>query len=136
MRRTLVLLSVCISVAFLAGCGWIRPDIVDRVEDVAVSGGTCRIEWWLAALNDGAIDQAWGVAREALSSSTVDARELAGWQGTLLLDDEVTWGSQGRLEGAAHREAVRADVRDALEVAGFPDTDRVIEVFSSQRCTV
>lgn len=113
-----------------------RPDIVDRVDDVRVTGGTCRVEWWLAALNDGATGEAWGVAREALAASTVDEAELSEWRELLLLDDDVTWASPGRLDGAAHREAVRADVRDALAVAGFPDSDRVIEVFSSQLCTV
>lgn len=136
MRRALVLVASCVSIAVLAGCGWVRPDVVDRADDVSVTGGTCRIEWWLAALNDGATDEAWGVAREALASATVDEAELSEWRELLLLDDDVTWASPGRLDGAAHLEAVRADVRDALAVAGFPDSDRVIEVFSSQLCAV
>ena len=36
---------------------------------------------------------------------------------------------------AAYLEAVRAEVRTALEEAGYPDTDRVIEVYSDIACS-
>lgn len=39
-----------------------------------------------------------------------------------------------RLHGAAYLEVVRGEVRNALADAGYPDTDRVIEVNSSLSC--
>lgn len=134
-RRSIVFLAgTAVLLCCLTACGFIRPDIVDRADDVAVTGGTCRIEWWLAGLSDGATDEAWQVARDALRQSTVSAEESDSWRSTLTSLDDTEWASEIEFEGAVHREAVRADVRTALADAGYPDENRVIETYSSMRC--
>lgn len=129
VSATTMVLLVCLS-----ACGFVRPDAVDRADDIAVAGGSCRIEWWLAGLSDEATDEAWSVARAALDDSTVSSAEFDSWVSTLTDLDDTEWSSNTELEGAAHREAVRADVRKALAEAGYPDENRVIETYSSMRC--
>ncbi len=99
-------IAVLVLAGALSSCGVVRPAEVDRVDEITVTGGTCRVEWWLAGVTDGATDEAGGVARAA-----------------------------SVLEGAVHREVVRADVREALADEGFPDHERVIETYSSLRCS-
>jgi hypothetical protein len=118
----------------LSACGFARPDVVDRADEIAVAGGTCRIEWWLAGLSDEATDEAWRVARAALKESTVSPKEFESWMDMLTNLDDTEWSSETELAGAVHREAVRADVRSALADAGYPDENRVIETYSSTRC--
>lgn len=121
----------------LTGCVqlWRPLTGADRVDEVAFRGTDCEIGWWLAALNDGATDEAWVVARRALQTSEVSTAEAKSWRETLLSDPDVTWDDPVRLDASAHREAVRADVRDALEKAGYPDLNRVIEVYSDLKCS-
>ncbi|WP_295791441.1 hypothetical protein [uncultured Microbacterium sp.] len=71
VSATSMVLLVCLS-----SCGFVRPDAVDRADDIAVAGGSCRIEWWLAGLSDEATDEAWSVARAALDDSTVSSAEF------------------------------------------------------------
>jgi len=134
-RRSIVVpAAAVVLVGCLSACGLVRPAVVDRADNIAVAGGTCRIEWWLAGLSDEATDEAWSVARAALDDSTVSSTEFDSWVSTLTDLDDTDWSSNTELEGAAHREAVRADVRTALADAGFPDENRVIETYSSMRC--
>lgn len=134
-RRSIVILATtALLLGCLSACGFVRPDSVDRADDIAVAGGTCRVEWWLAALSDGATDEAWRVARAALDESTVSPEEFDSWKSTLTDLDDTEWSSETELEGAVHREAVRGDVRTALANAGYPDEHRVIETYSSMRC--
>ena len=133
-RSIMVPATAVVLLGFLSACSFVRPDVVDRTDVIAVAGGTCRIEWWLAGLSGEATDEVWDVARAALDESTVSPEEFESWLSTLTHLDDTEWSSETELEGAAHREAVRADVRTALEDAGYPDEDRVIETYSSLRC--
>lgn len=134
-RRPIVFLAATATlVGCLSGCGFVRPDVVDRRDEVAVAGGVCRIDWWLAAVSEGVTEEAWQVARDALRQASVGPEEFAGWRNTLTSLDDTDWPSETELEGAVHREAVRAAVRDALADAGYPDENRVIETYSSMLC--
>lgn len=137
MRRPRIVLPITVLVlaGALSPCGMVRPAEVDRVDEIAVTGGTCRVAWWLAGVTDGATDEAWGVARAALAQSTVDSEESHEWHRTLTELDDTKWPSATVLEEAVHREVVRSDVREALADAGFPDHERVIETYSSLHCS-
>lgn len=93
------------------------------------------MSWWLGPLADGVPDDAHRVAEKALAGARVTDVEVAEWRAILADDPDVTWRSEAKLEGSAYREVVRADVRDALDEAGYPDANRVIEVYSDLRCT-
>lgn len=93
------------------------------------------MSWWLGPLADGTPDDARSVAEDALAGARVTDAELAEWRTILAGDPDVTWRSETKLEGSAYREVVRADVREALDEAGYPDTNRVIEVYSDLHCT-
>ena len=72
-----------------------------------------------------------------LTSAEVEASELEDWKRTITEsqsgDRELT---ESRLEGFAHVEAVRSEVRSGLAEAGFPDAPtRLIEVYSDVKCS-
>lgn len=135
IRRSIVVLATAVVLlGCSSACGFVRPDVVDRADEIAVAGGSCRIEWWLAGLSDEATDEAWRVARAALNESTVSPEEFDSWKSALTNLDDTEWSPKTQLEGAVHREAVRDDVRTALADAGYPDENRVIETYSFMRC--
>lgn len=139
MRRRHALAAVLFvgTMTTLAGCGIVVPPIggPDRTDTVEVSGGECEVSWWLGPLAEGIPDAARRVAKKALASARVSSAERAEWRSILADDPDVTWRSEAKLEGSAYREVVRAHVREALDEAGYPDTNRVIEVYSDLHCT-
>jgi hypothetical protein len=56
------------------------------------------------------------------------------WHTLLDSDPDNVTADPVRLRGAAYLEVVRAEVRDALASAGYPDTSRIIEVNSELSC--
>ncbi|KNY07941.1 hypothetical protein AKH00_06920 [Microbacterium sp. GCS4] len=106
----------------------------DRSEIVSVPGGACEISWWLSPAVDDPPAEAGRIAAEALDEATVSDAQRASW--FRLLDDDPDLDSVPviRLHGSAYLEAVREDVRSALDDAGYPDTERVIEVYSTLSC--
>jgi hypothetical protein len=106
----------------------------DRAESVPVPGGTCQIDWWLGPAVDNPPAEARRVAVEALKDAEVSDAQWSDWY--RLLDDDPDLDSvpEIRLRGTAYLEAVREDVRTALEHAGYPDDERVIEVYSNLSC--
>lgn len=107
----------------------------DRVDTVSVTGGECEVSWWLSPLADDVPDDARRIAEERLADAEVNQSRWDEWRTTLESDPDINWTSEGLLQGHAYREAVRAEVRAALEEAGYPDTNRVIEVYSDIACS-
>jgi hypothetical protein len=106
----------------------------DRTESVAVPGGTCDISWWLTPMVEDVAEEAKRTATSALTRADVSAAEWDEWHALLDGDPDNDNSDPVRLHGAAYLEVVRAEVRNALAAAGYPDTDRVIEVYSSLSC--
>lgn len=127
--------SVIAGLLLLTGC-WAVPPLSgpERSEVVHVSGGSCRINWWLGPAVDDPPAEASRIAEGALEDASVSDSQWAGWY--QLLDDDPDRGpeSEVRLRGRAYLEAVREDVRSALEDAGYPDIERVVEVYSNLSC--
>lgn len=134
-RRTTVFVSLVAASVLIAGCRPMPPlSEPDRSEVVPVPGGTCEISWWLSPAVDDPPAEADRIAAEALEAATVSDAQWASW--FRLLDDDPDLDSVPviRLHGSAYLEAVREDVRSALDDAGYPDTERVIEVYSNLSC--
>lgn len=106
----------------------------DRSEVVSVPGGTCEISWWLSPAVDDPPAEAGRIAAEALDEATVSDAQRASWFRLLNDDPDLDSVPVIRLHGSAYLEAVREDVRSALDDAGYPDTERVIEVYSNLSC--
>ncbi len=122
-------------VSVLVGCrGFQTEGEPDRSESIAVPGGECDISWWLAPLVDDVPDKAQRTAASALATADVGADEWEEWHASLDGDPDNDSANPVRLYGAAYLEAVRAEVRDALDAAGHPDTTRIIEVYSDLNC--
>lgn len=134
-RRVVGAASLLAGLAMMAGCGMVPPlSGPDRSEVVPVLGGTCEINWWLSPAVDDPPAEASRIAEEALEEASVSESQRADWY--RLLDDDPDLDSvpEIRLRGSAYLEAVREDVRVALEEAGYPDIERVIEVYSNLDC--
>lgn len=107
----------------------------DRVDTVSVADGVCEVSWWLSPLADDVPDDAWRIAAERLADAEVSQSRWDEWRTILESDPDINWTSEGLLQGHAYLEAVRAEVRASLEEAGYPDTNRVIEVYSDISCS-
>ncbi len=107
----------------------------DRAEVVRVPGGTCEISWWLSRAVDDPPAEASRIAVKALDEASVSDSQWASWYQLLNDDPDLASMSQIRKHGSAYLEAVREDVRSALEDAGYPDIERAIEVYSNFSCS-
>lgn len=135
MKRSLTVVGLVLAGAGLSGCSLVQGP-VDREETFAVDGGQCTAQWWLGDLKSGVSEEAEQIADDALRVATVTESSLAEWQS--ILEDSQSGGdelSAIELKGQAYIEVVRAHVRDELDGAGYPDSDRVIEVWSDLACS-
>lgn len=117
----------------LSGCSLVRGT-PDRTDTFATSSGECAAQWWLDPA-DSATLEASQIAAAALNDAIVTPEHSASWQAVLV--DSQSEGAEipdDRLEGQAHIEVVREHVRNELEAGGYPDAERVIEVWSELRC--
>ncbi|PRB14118.1 hypothetical protein [Microbacterium sp. MYb62] len=134
-RRALFGASLLAGLAVVTGCGALPPVTgPDRSEVVPVTDGTCEISWWLGPAVDDPPAEAGRVAAEALEEATVSESQWSEWYRLLDDDPDLDSLSENRLRGSAYLEAVREDVRAALDDAGYPDIERVIEVYSDLSC--
>lgn len=122
--------------ALISGCGNARG-APDREETFLVQGAECTAQWWLEPMLDDVPKAAAEEASRALTSAKVETSELEDWKRTIT---ESQSGNRemtaSRLEGFAHVEAVRAEVRSSLAEAGFPDAPtRLIEIYSDLKCS-
>lgn len=97
-------------------------------------GGRCDISWWLTPLVEDVPHEAERIAAAALSDADVSAEEWKEGHALIDGDPDNDTANPVRLHGAAYLEVVRAEVRSALESAGYPDTERIIEVHSELSC--
>jgi hypothetical protein len=120
----------------MAGCVPTPPVTgPDRSEVVAVPGGTCEIIWWLSPAVDDPPAEAMRIATAALDSAEVSDQDWSAWYMVLVRNSDDGGIPEIRLRGTAYLEAVREDVRVALDDAGYSDFERVIEVYSDISCT-
>lgn len=109
----------------------------DRVEEFTAAGHECVGSWWLGALREGAPAEAREIAERALATAPVTEDSLAAATSLLDLsmnDQEQRNAAPVDVEGEAYLLAVTLHVKSELEAAGYPDSDRVIEVWSEHSC--
>lgn len=120
-----------------AGCSLVRGP-ADRTDEFAAAGQQCTGSWWLGDLREGTDPEALEVAERALAAATVKPEELADARN--LLDDskneaEREGASAVDFESEAYMLTVTLAVKDELDAAGYPDIDRVIEIWSERSCS-
>jgi hypothetical protein len=134
-RWLVAVVGVIALVTVLAGCRSFQTESEpDRAESIVVPGGKCDISWWLAPLVEDVPEKAQETAARALATADVGADEWEEWHASLDGDPDNDSANPVRIYGAAYLEAVRAEVRDALNAVGYPDTTRIIEVYSDLSC--
>jgi hypothetical protein len=127
--------ALLVSAGVLSGCSLLQGP-PDREETFSVAGGECTAWWWLGQLQNGVPGEAETVAAAALDDADVSVASREEWESILAssyADDDIDV-TEAELEGQAHIEVMRARVRSDLESAGYPDSNRVIEVWSDLRC--
>ncbi|UNK72053.1 hypothetical protein [Microbacterium sp. H1-D42] len=119
----------------LSGCSALRG-APDREDTFTTSYGECTAQWWLGSPGDSVPEQASDIAEASLAEADVTPESNAEWQ-ALLVDSQSEGAEvpEDRLEGQAYIEVVREHVRNELDAGGYPDTERVIEVWSDLRCS-
>jgi hypothetical protein len=128
--------SFVLLMAVLAGCRpvdtWGAPD---RSESVAVSGGRCDISWWISPAADDVREHALKVAGDKLARAKVSDAAWEEWEALLDNDPDLDSLSEQRISGSAYAEVVRSQVRESLDDAGYPDENRLVEVYTDLDCS-
>ncbi len=125
------------SIALLAGCA-LAQGPADRTDEFVAAGQNCTGSWWLGDLREGTNPEAAEVAEQALDNATVSASQVEEAEG--LLDFSYTEAERRDISpvefaSEAYMLTVTLQVKDALDAAGYPDIDRVLEVWSERRCS-
>lgn len=125
------------AVMLLAGCSLVQGP-ADRTDQFVAAGKDCSGSWWLGDLREGTDDEAQRIAEEALTNAVVTPDALSA--AISLLDDSKNDAERQRtsavdLESEAYMLTVTLQVKDELDAAGYPDSDRVIEVWSDRQCS-
>lgn len=120
-----------------AGCSLVQGP-ADRTDEFAAAGQQCSGSWWLGDLREGTDPEALAVAERSLAAATVTPDDLAAARN--LLDDskneaERAGSSAVDFESEAYMLTVTLAVKDELDAAGYPDIDRVIEIWSERSCS-
>lgn len=134
IRLLLLIAMLSVGTVVLSGCSMLRG-APDREDLVTTSYGECTAQWWLDPVGGDVPVEATQIAAAALEEAVVTPASRAEWQAVLV--DTQSEGAEipeDRLEGQAHIEVVREHVRVELEAGGYPDDNRVIEVWSELRC--
>lgn len=121
----------------MAGCALINGP-ADRTDDFVAAGQKCTGSWSLGDLREGTDPEAQTVAELALAEAEVTPETLASATSLLEFsksDYERERTSEAELHSEAYMLTVTLHVKDKLEAAGYPDTDRVIEVWSKHSCS-
>lgn len=138
-RWSTVSLGVALAAVALAGAGCAAAfGPADRVDEFTAAGQACVGSWWLGALREGTPDEARDIAESALATAPVTQDSLAAAAGLLDLsmsDQERRDAAPADVEAEAYMLAVTLHVKSELEAAGYPDSDRVIEVRSERSCS-
>lgn len=136
-RRLVSLVGIaCLAGGLMTGCALIHGP-ADRVDAFVAAGAECEGSWWIGDLREGTSDEARVVAEAALAEAEVSPEAMAATRSLLELsknDHELQSASAVDLEREAYMLTVKFHVMDELEAAGFPDSDRVLEVWSESTC--
>jgi outer membrane biogenesis lipoprotein LolB len=136
-RSTIGATLATLSALLLTGCS-LAQGPADRETAFMVEGRDCTAQWWLGEPAPGTPAEALTVAREALDEAEVSDADMEQWKGLISLsqdESEARATSDVDLAREAYVQAVREHVRDELAAAGYPDEDRVIEVYAESRCS-
>lgn len=110
----------------------------DRVDEFTAAGQDCVGSWWLGAPRGDAPDEVLRIAEKALATAPVTVDSLAAASSLLDLsmnDQERREHAPAEVEGEAYLLAVSLHVKSELEAAGYPDSDRSIEIWSEHACS-
>lgn len=121
----------------LSGCALVHGP-ADRTDEFRAADRECTGSWWLGDLRAGVSADARQVAEKALADAEVTDDRLASAASLLDLSrNELESASTSAVEAEseAYVLAVTLQVKDALDEAGYPDIDRVMEVWSERRCS-
>ncbi|MBA8816364.1 hypothetical protein FHX48_001437 [Microbacterium halimionae] len=121
----------------MTGCAVIHGP-ADRTDDFVVVGHDCTGSWSLGDLREGTDPEAQTVAELALAEADVTPETFASSVSLLELSKneyEREQTSEVELHSEAYMLTVTLQVKDKLDAAGYPDIDRVIEVWSDHRCS-
>ncbi len=121
----------------LSGCA-LAQGPADRTDEFTAAGQSCSGSWWLGDLKEGTSTEAREVAEAALAEAEVTDVKLEAATSLLDLsknDSESASTTEVDFESEAYMLAVTLQVKDALEEAGYPDSDRVLEVWSEWNCS-
>ncbi|MDQ0614881.1 hypothetical protein QF046_002522 [Microbacterium sp. W4I4] len=136
-RRIAFLGIACLASALLAGCALVRGP-ADRVDEFVAAGAACTGSWWIGDPREGTSDEARVIAEAALAEAEVSPVALASTV-SLLNDSKNDYERANTSAQALEREAylltVTLHVKDQLDTAGYPDIDRVVEVWSDSACS-
>ena len=97
-------------------------------------GGQCDISWWLTPQVEDVSKEAERIAAAALSDADVSANEWKEWHALLDGDPDKTPPIPYACTAPHSSKSCGPRVRTALESAGYPDTERIIEVHSELSC--
>lgn len=127
----------CVAAVVLTGCALLQGP-ADRTDEFTAAGHECSGSWWLGDLKEGTSAEAREIAEDALAAAEVTDDRLEA--ATNLLDLSKNDAERKRttpvdFESEAYMLAVTLQVKDALEEAGYPDSDRVMEVWSERKCS-
>lgn len=121
----------------LSGCALVQGP-ADRTDEFTAAGQECTGSWWLGDLREGTSAEAREAAEEALAEAEVTRDRLESATSLLGLsknEAERASATAVDFESEAYMLAVTLHVKDALEGAGYPDIDRVMEIWSERRCS-
>lgn len=132
-----IVIALALTSVVATGCAMLRGP-ADRVDEFVAAGQECTGSWWLGNLRAGTNDEAGLVAEQALREVDVSAEAFDSAAALLELsmnDQEWRSTSQVDFESEAYMLAVTLHVKHELELAGYPDIDRVIEVWTDHSCS-
>lgn len=138
LSRALALVGIaCISGAMFVGCSVVgRP--ADRIDKFVAAGEHCTGSWWIADLREGTSDNARVIAEAALDEAEASAEAVESATNLLAVsmnDYERRNAPAVDFESEAYLLTVTLYVKEQLASAGYPDSDRVLEVRSEHTCS-
>lgn len=114
-----------------------QAEPASKTANFEAAGSSCVGSWRLENVSAAGPEEALEVAETALAEAEPSAADLA--EASSLLDlsmtnDERANASEVEFASEAHMLAVTTMVKDALEAHGYPDDERVVEIWSEHRC--
>lgn len=135
--RTAFLAVIAVTGVILSGCmNPLRP--ADRTDTFASEGAECVASWWIGEPHDGFDDETREIALKALAEAEVTPES---YESALSLvefgqsTDEYYSTTQVEREREARMWVITFYVQNELDLAGYPDINRALEIYSDVHCT-